>query len=101
MEKNIYYSTVFILFLFIGIQSLYAQGTGTVSGTVVDKASGEALIGVNVFLEGTSIGTASFNDGKYILHQVPAGTYNIGVKTIIEINNRIEVKEIVIIGTSR
>lgn len=80
MHKS--FAAVFIVFLFFGTQSLFAQGSGSISGTVVDKASGEELIGVNVYLEGTSIGTATNNEGEYIIHQVPAGKYTIGVKYI-------------------
>lgn len=76
------FTAVLLVFLFLGTQPIYAQGSGNISGTVVDKASGEALIGVNVFLEGTSIGTATNNEGEYIIHQVPAGKYNIGAKYI-------------------
>ena len=48
--------------------SLFSQGT--INGTITN-ASGEAIIGVNVFLEGTSQGTTSDIDGKYSL-KLPA-----------------------------
>lgn len=73
---------VFIVFLFLGTQSVYAQGSGSVFGTVVDKASGDPLPGVNVYFEGTSIGSATNFDGEYVIHQVPAGEYNIIAKYI-------------------
>ena len=69
-------------FLFLGIHSAYAQGSGTVSGTVVDKFSGETLPGANVFLEGTSIGTATNFEGEFVLHQIPAGEYTLIAKYI-------------------
>ena len=69
--------SVFIMFLFIGTQSLYAQGSGTISGTVVDKGSGDALPFANLQLEGTSIGTSTDSEGQYIIHQIPAGAYNL------------------------
>lgn len=75
-------SVLSIVFIFLGTQSVYAQGSGTVSGTVVDKASGDPLPGVNVFFEGTSIGSATNIDGEYVIHQVPAGEHKIIAKFI-------------------
>jgi TonB-linked SusC/RagA family outer membrane protein len=45
---------------------VYAQNR-TLSGTVKDAATGEALIGVNVTGKGTTIGTVTDIDGKYTL----------------------------------
>ena len=75
-------SVLSIVFLFFGTQIVYAQGSGSVSGTVVDHASGEPLPGVNVFLEGTSIGSATNVEGEYIIHQIPVGEYKIIAKFI-------------------
>lgn len=54
-----------ILFLtFFLCVAAYAQNL-TVSGTVTDKDTKEPLIGVNVLLKGTTIGTVTDFDGKY------------------------------------
>ena len=45
---------------------VFAQNR-TLSGTVKDAATGEALIGVNVTGKGTTIGTVTDIDGKYTL----------------------------------
>lgn len=45
---------------------VYAQNR-SLSGTVTDAATGEALIGVNVTGKGTTIGTVTDIDGKYTL----------------------------------
>ncbi|HRB18899.1 MAG TPA: carboxypeptidase-like regulatory domain-containing protein, partial [Chitinophagales bacterium] len=45
---------------------VYAQNR-SLSGTVSDAATGEALIGVNVTGKGTTIGTVTDIDGKYTL----------------------------------
>ena len=37
----------------------------SVSGTVTDATSGQALAGANVVLEGTSLGAAADADGSY------------------------------------
>lgn len=59
---------------------------GVLKGTVRDTSANEGIIGATVFLEGTSIGTATDTEGNYVLSAVPAGTYNlifssIGYKT--------------------
>ncbi|NND34951.1 MAG: TonB-dependent receptor [Saprospiraceae bacterium] len=77
---------VFIVFS-VGVQSLYAQGSGTITGTVVDKASGEELLFTNVQLEGTSLGTSTNELGEFTIHQVPAGDYTL-VTTYIGYNQQ-------------
>jgi TonB-linked SusC/RagA family outer membrane protein len=64
--KNIAYVCIFLLSFCSTVA--FAQGN-TVSGTVTD-ASGEPLIGVSVFVRGTSIGTVTNIDGNYTLSQV-------------------------------
>jgi len=71
------FAAVFIVFLVFGTQAIFAQGSGTISGTIVDKGSGDALPFANVQLEGTSIGASTTVEGEYIIHQIPAGNYNL------------------------
>jgi hypothetical protein len=56
---------------------LFAQATGKVAGVVTDSETGEALVGVNVYLDGTSLGSASDEDGYYVILGVPSGDYTI------------------------
>ncbi len=49
----------------------------TIIGIVIDKETKEPLENVNVFLNNTTIGTTTEKDGKFIIHNVPYGTYNI------------------------
>ncbi|MFQ6674790.1 MAG: TonB-dependent receptor [Fidelibacterota bacterium] len=56
---------------------LYGGNTGKIAGTVVDKETGEPLIGANVMVEGTHLGGATDADGNYFILQVPPGTYRI------------------------
>jgi len=50
----------------------FAFAQRTVSGKVTDKNNGEALIGANILVVGTSAGTVTDFDGSYSL-EVPAG----------------------------
>ncbi len=55
---------------------------GTISGSVVDAQTGEALIGVTVALDGTKLGAITDLDGKYTIKRVPAGTYVLRISMI-------------------
>ncbi len=61
------------------IPTAFAQ-VGTIRGTVVDQ-TGQAIPGVNVVLDGTTLGTASDLDGEYSF-QAPAGTYTLIARAI-------------------
>ncbi|TVR77688.1 MAG: TonB-dependent receptor [Chitinophagaceae bacterium] len=76
MNSRILIIAVFLLFLLSLSISGFAQ-TGTISGNVKDKRDNMPLIGVNVFIQGTSIGTSTDFDGNYRLENVPHGQYNI------------------------
>jgi len=54
-----------------------AGTTGKLAGEVKDKESGEPLPGVNVILEGTTIGGVTDANGRYYILLVPPGTYNL------------------------
>ena len=43
--------------------------------TVTDKSTGEALAGVNVIIDGTSMGAATDLDGTYYIIGIPPGEY--------------------------
>ena len=49
---------------------------GTIRGTIVDSENGEELIGVNIVIEGTTVGTASDIDGSFSFSVEP-GTYSV------------------------
>jgi outer membrane receptor for ferrienterochelin and colicin len=62
--------------------------TGILEGKIVDKASKEPIVGVNVFIVGTQYGTTSNTDGSYRISNVRGGEYDvrfniIGYKTLI------------------
>ncbi len=49
--------------------------TGSITGTVTDRSTGEVLVGANVVLQGTTLGSAANNEGIYTIRRVPAGEY--------------------------
>jgi TonB-dependent receptor len=49
--------------------------TGSITGSVTDRSTGEVLVGANVVLQGTTYGSASDNEGMYTIRRIPAGRY--------------------------
>ncbi|MCB0834100.1 MAG: TonB-dependent receptor, partial [Bacteroidetes bacterium] len=61
---------------------LFAGNTGKITGVVKDKETGDALPGVNVILEGTTMGAATNAKGEYTILNVPAGVYTVATSMI-------------------
>jgi len=57
--------------------SINAQDSGTITGTIVDKQNGEALIGANIFVEGTTTGAASDVEGNFRIPNMQPGSYTV------------------------
>lgn len=68
-------------YLFCFSATVFAQKTGSILGTVEDAATQEQLIGANVVVEGTLMGTTTDFDGRFRL-SLPVGTYSITVSTV-------------------
>ncbi|MBN1639119.1 MAG: von Willebrand factor type A domain-containing protein [Ignavibacteriales bacterium] len=70
--KDIKYLLICILF-----NSLILAQYGALKGKVIDAQAGEILIGANVVIEGTTIGTATDANGEFHIFQIPVGTYTL------------------------
>lgn len=57
------------------------QASGTVQGKVLEKATGEPVIGATVVLIGTSLAALTESDGTYLITDVPPGAYQVQVAT--------------------
>lgn len=53
------------------------KGQGAITGYVTDAETGEPLIGANVILEGSSLGSATDVTGKFYVTNIPAASYNL------------------------
>ncbi len=58
-------------------QGAWAQGQGKIAGKVIEADTGEPLPGVNVIIQGTTLGTTSDVDGDYFIANLEPGTYDI------------------------
>jgi len=70
------------LIMLLGLQAsldIIAQGSGNakIKGTITDALSGEPLIGTNIAILGTSMGTSSDLNGEYVINNIPAGTHTV------------------------
>lgn len=68
-----------ILVLLVVFGHVHAGTTGKIVGTVKDAETKEPLIGVNVVLEGTSLGASTDPEGYYSIINVPPGVYELKV----------------------
>ncbi|MBN1637500.1 MAG: TonB-dependent receptor, partial [Ignavibacteriales bacterium] len=71
-------SFFFVLLTCLTPYLLYSQGqTGKLVGHIFDSATNEALIGVNVVIEGTTIGASTDINGRFAILNIQPGTYNV------------------------
>lgn len=80
---------VITLFFSVIINFLFAQ-SGTIRGRVKDSRSNETIIGANVVIEGSTIGTSTGIDGSYAISNLVPGTYTLMVTFVSYHKQRIE-----------
>jgi len=73
--KQFYFVLIIVMF---GCVGLFAQ-TGNISGMALDAENSEPLIGANVLIEGTTIGTIAGLDGSFTIKNVPIGNHTLAV----------------------
>ncbi|HPI86428.1 MAG TPA: TonB-dependent receptor [Bacteroidales bacterium] len=66
-----------LLLLAIGGFTVAFSQTGTIKGFVFDKSNGEPVIFTNVYLLKTTHGSATDENGYFIITKVPAGDYTL------------------------
>jgi hypothetical protein len=91
MHRKIFY---FLLILSLFPLLLQAGTRGRIKGKVVDLQTGEALIGANVTVVGTTAGSATDASGEFLVQNLEAGVYTIrasylGYQTITISNIRV------------
>ncbi|MEO0081104.1 MAG: TonB-dependent receptor [candidate division WOR-3 bacterium] len=70
------------LVLVLATASVVLAQTGRIRGRVTDAETGEALVGANVVIQGTLLGSATDADGEYLISNVPVGKQTIEVSYI-------------------
>ncbi len=87
---------IFGLIILLNIGILNAGTTGKIVGSIKDKINGEPLIGANIVIENTSLGSATDVDGYFSIFNIPPGLYRmtvyyVGYKTVTIENVRVNV----------
>jgi len=86
-----------LIFLFILVPAcLFSGTTGKIVGKTIDQDTEDPLIGVNIILEGTSLGAATDMDGYFMILNVDPGLYSvrasmIGYTSIVQQNVKVAV----------
>ncbi len=74
--KNIY---IFLIALSI---TVFPQNKGSLSGTITDAKTNDALPGVNIIIKGTYYGASTDFNGKFTINNITEGSYTIEVSLI-------------------
>ncbi|HSH45128.1 MAG TPA: carboxypeptidase-like regulatory domain-containing protein, partial [Longimicrobiales bacterium] len=61
---------------------LFARNEGAIVGVVTDRMTGEPLEAVQVSVSGTGFGTITQSDGRFLIRNVPRGTYTVVAERI-------------------
>ena len=89
MVEKKYFKYVILFLLTIGLS--YAATTGKIKGRVIDKETGEPIIGANVIVKGTNKGAATDQSGYFTILNVSPGKYTVVISRIgyrkVEISN--------------
>ncbi|MCI5082478.1 MAG: TonB-dependent receptor [Saprospiraceae bacterium] len=82
MKPTITLSRIIALFSFILISSvLHSQEAGTIVGTIKSEF-GEKLQAVNIVIRDVNKGATTDEDGRFVINDVPAGTYVLDISSI-------------------
>jgi len=70
------------LFLLLFSAVVFGGTTGKISGTVSDASTGDALVGCNVLVKGTSQGASTDANGEFFIINLSPGTYDLDFSMI-------------------
>ncbi len=70
-----------LIWIFI-VSNLFAGTTGKLVGKVVDAQSKEPLVGANIILVGTNLGAATDVNGRFVILNIPPGSYSVKISMI-------------------
>ena len=69
------------LFLYVPILMMgpliYPGTTGKIAGKILDKNTGESLLGANIIVMGTTLGASADVDGNYYIINIPPGEHEV------------------------
>jgi len=70
------------IYLFFGSASILYANAGNITGQVIDADTHQPLIGANVIITGTELGSACDNEGRFSIKNIPVSSYTVTVSMI-------------------
>jgi len=83
------FQKVWLLALLLISNAAFAQGT--LRGVVTDTLDNSPLVGANVYLVGTALGSATNLEGQYRIDHIPEGAYTLRISYIGYLTKQIKV----------
>jgi hypothetical protein len=71
-----------LLALAAGVTILSAGTSGKIAGRITEAGTNEPIPGVNIVIQGTTLGAASDLNGNYVILNVPPGIYRVVISMI-------------------
>ena len=79
LAKDLFLMLLIICSCFLGLN---AQAQFSLRGTVLDSISKQPLVGINLFLSHTSIGTTTDQSGHFIIDRIPQGKFELVISSL-------------------
>jgi len=71
---------IILVFLILISSITFAKEFGFISGTIIDKETGDTLPGVQIIVEGTDCGAVTNLEGFYEIYNIPPGKYDLFIE---------------------
>ena len=84
---------LFVMAILVGTMLNSAAQTGEIRGKIIEKETGESIVGVNIVIDSLLTGTSADMDGNYSLKVAP-GTYKLKISYISY--NTVELTNVVV-----
>ncbi len=81
---------LFLVNMLFVVSLAFSGTTGKITGYVKDADTGDPLPGVNIIIEGTTMGAASDLEGYFVIMNIPPGTYTVKATMIGYQTKRVE-----------
>ncbi len=83
-KKTINWVLLITISLLVSLSPVNAQNveTGRIMGKIVNKETGEPLIGAVVVVDGTKLGAQADLDGNYLINNIPVGSYRLIIQSV-------------------
>ncbi len=82
INKIINIVNILLLTIIILPLTLYGGTTGKITGKVLDKETGDPLIGANVIVKDTYFGAAADVEGEFMIPNIPPGEYTLTISAV-------------------